>query len=106
MIRSGKWKLWVDQEFSGREVNVAPYDLEADPQELHDLAGDPGREEIRQRLLDRVLNGWDPDMVRNEAVRSLQDYRLVAQWGKATLPELAETMEAPPTHIEQDVEIL
>ena len=106
MIRSGKWKLWADQEVPGHEPDVALFDLENDPHELRDLSSSPEHAEVRQRLLARALDGWDPDVVREQAAGRYQDYMAVAKWGRALRPDLPETMLPPPPEIEDDVEIL
>jgi choline-sulfatase len=107
MVRWGRWKLWVDQETPGAAPNVALFDLDQDPQELHDLAADPAHAGIRQRLYARVMDGWDPDMVRREAVSRSDDYGTIAEWGRTVKPAaLPEQLLPPPASIEDDVEIL
>ena len=84
---------------------MALFDLEHDPGELHDLGRDPRYAGIRLELLSRVLDGWDPDLVRREAVARTRDYRMVANWGShlgGALPELLK----PPPGTGDDVEIL
>ncbi len=106
MIRSGKWKLWADQEVPGQAPNVALFDLENDPQELQDLGQDPRHAKIRQQLLEKVQKSWDPDAIRRAADRKRQDYTLVREWVQAVKPDLPETLPPPPPEIEDDVEIL
>lgn len=106
MIRSGKWKLWADQEVPGQVPNVALFDLENDPQELQDLSRHPRCAEIRRQLLEKVLHGWHPDAVRRAADQKRQDYTRIREWAQAVKPVLPETLPPPPPEIEDDVEIL
>ncbi|MDA0745070.1 MAG: sulfatase-like hydrolase/transferase [bacterium] len=106
MIRSDQWKLWVDQEVPGESPNVALFNLEDDPGELHNLADDPAHAEIRARLLNRVLDGWDPDRVRTECLARSEDYKMIVRWTRNHYPTLPEQLPAPPPEIEDDVEIL
>jgi choline-sulfatase len=71
MVRRGRYKY----------VYSAPdpeqlYDLESDPDELHNLAAEPGFEETRRAFFDEVMALWDPEAVRREVVAS-QHRRLV-----------------------------
>lgn len=106
MIRSGQWKLWVDQEATGQELNVALFDLQNDPGELHDLSKDPAYSQIRRDLLAKVLNEWDPEYVRSESLRKAQDYSLIAKWGRNVGKSLPELLPPPHPSIEDDVQIL
>ncbi|MCL7453447.1 MAG: choline-sulfatase, partial [Anaerolineae bacterium] len=47
-----------------------------DPDELHNLAAEPGFEETRRAFFDEVMALWDPEAVRREVVAS-QRRRLV-----------------------------
>ena len=106
MIRSGPWKLWVDQPQEGAEVDVALFNLENDPREIHDLSTDPGHSEIREELLGKVMGHWDPDAVRREVTDLRAGYEYVREWARALRPTLPETLPPPPPEIEDDVEIL
>ncbi len=105
MVRSGKWKLWADQEHPGTDPNAALFDLASDPGELRDLADDPAFAGVRQDLLRKVRIGWDPDSVREEAEGMAEDYARVVRWGRAVQLTLPEQL-VPPPGIEDDVEIL
>jgi choline-sulfatase len=55
MIRSGNWKLIYAHGYP-----VQLYDLASDPHERRDLGGIAEHAAVRERLLARVLDGWDP----------------------------------------------
>jgi arylsulfatase len=65
MIRDGRWKLSLYRDphdptrYEGREDRVL-FDLENDPEEVHNLAHDPVYAEVITELLDK-LAAWDRD---------------------------------------------
>ena len=74
MVRAGKWKLCYNH---GDPSEFELYDLESDPGEFTNLADDPGRSAIRDRLFARILKEWaDPDRLSRE-IESSQDTRFV-----------------------------
>ena len=46
------------------------FDLAADPDELHDLAGLPEHAELQRRLHARAVEGWDPEEVHARILHS------------------------------------
>ncbi len=66
MIRSGKWKLCYGH---GDPPELELYDLEKDPGEFGNLADRPEYQEIRSGLFNRLLRGWDPDLVTAQVLR-------------------------------------
>src|SRR5690606_33055479 len=46
------------------------YDLRADPQELHNLAGQGATAELERRLRDALLAGWPADAVMEDVLAS------------------------------------
>jgi choline-sulfatase len=81
MIRSGRYKL----------VHVNGYrpllfDLENDPFELEDRGDDPAFAGIRTALSERVLAGWDPDMIAREVALRRREKDLLAAWGRSIQP--------------------
>lgn len=58
MLRRGRYKL---NYYHGGEPEV--FDLEADPGEFHDLAGDPSLRSVREELLRSLFNRWNPDEI-------------------------------------------
>jgi choline-sulfatase len=81
MVRSGRFKLVY---YHGQRPQL--FDLAADPDELVDLADDPGHATLRQALTDRVLEGWDPDAIALRMARKTAAKRLLSDWAKAVKP--------------------
>jgi arylsulfatase A-like enzyme len=104
MIRSGGWKLWA----YGDEQNMPPalFNLDEGPDELNDLGEDPTYLQIRNRLLERVYEEWDP----KEAARKSQEYvgyfEVLGRWGQTVKPESPDAMVFPSAEYERDVELL
>ncbi len=79
MIRRGPWKLI---HYEGCEEPML-FNLDEDPDEFEDRAGDPSCGDARDYLEDRVLEGWDPDA----ALRTLRHRRrrrdVLVEWRRA-----------------------
>lgn len=54
------------------------YDLDSDPLELENLAGDPAHQDTRNRLRSEILDGWDPERISARCIQS-QKERLFIQ---------------------------
>ena len=68
MLRSGKWKLCYNH---GCPPEWELYDLEADPGEFTNLAGQQTYGEVVDNLTERILEKWeDPDRLTREIVAS------------------------------------
>jgi len=81
MVRSGRFKLVY---YHGQRPQL--FDLEADPDETTDLADAPGHQTIRQALIDRVLDGWDPEAIALRMARKTASKQLLSAWAKAVKP--------------------
>lgn len=81
MVRQGRWKLHF---YAGQPPLL--FDMEADPQEQRNLAGDPANAEIVGELTALVLDGWDPKAIaaRMRIRRDRKDVQ--AEWAARTLP--------------------
>ena len=65
MVRRGPWKYVYT-----RGLPPMLYNLEQDPDELHDLAGTPACAAIESELRARALQGWDPEQVHARILAS------------------------------------
>jgi choline-sulfatase len=81
MVRSGRWKLIY---YHGEPLQL--FDLNADPHERNDLAASTEHREIRDRLLARVLDGWDPDRIATRLRERRLDKDLIGQWARNVRP--------------------
>jgi len=91
MIRRGRWKLYKYADVTPRVM----FDMEADPQELHDLAADQTLAPQREQLLRDLYQWWDPVDVRRDCDRQLMDLQLLSAWGAAAKPSHDDTMAVP-----------
>ncbi len=94
MIRQGPWKLI---HYHGYEPML--FNLEHDPHEFHDRAGDPQCRDVRQHLHDRIRLNWDPYKGVSFLERLFDDREILQQWFQAS--ELTDEYEeyhwdAPP----------
>ena len=103
MIRSGQWKLWVYAD--SQKLPPALFNLEDDPGELNDLGQDPQYAEIRDKLLHKVYQGWDPEAVRKGVLQNKRDYQSIARWAQTVDPPAPDIMKVPPPAHEADVEL-
>jgi len=81
MIRSGAWKLIYTHD-----CEPQLFDLASDPHERRDLAGDARHAQVRERLLARVLDGWDPEHIRTRIAERRRDKDLIGAWARSIEP--------------------
>jgi len=81
MVRSGAWKLIY---MHGHPPQL--FNLVHDPDERHDLAGDPAHASMRERLLARVLDGWDPARVGARIAERRRDKDVIGAWARHVRP--------------------
>lgn len=74
MVRDGAWKLIVAE---GDPPQL--YNLEADPDERHNRAGEAAVQAVEQALWRQVLNRWQPDRLHAQVLASQARRRLVQQ---------------------------
>jgi choline-sulfatase len=65
MVRDGRWKYIYTH---GHPAQL--FDLDADPRELQDRAGDAELADVAARLEDAVLDGWDADALHRDVLAS------------------------------------
>nr|WP_306269410.1 sulfatase-like hydrolase/transferase [Pararhizobium sp. IMCC3301] len=81
MVRLGRYKYIYHH---GHRDQL--FDLQDDPPELRDLIDDPAFAGVGQRLLDRVLAGWDPNAISASLATNGADQAMLEEWAKATRP--------------------
>ena len=91
MVRRGPWKLYRNHDGTPPVL----FNLEDDPGELVDLGADPALEGIRQELLDRLHDGWDPESISRQNVDLNRDMEALSAWGKAVQPPYADSLPIP-----------
>ena len=91
MVRRGPWKLSL---YHGSGCQL--FNLEEDPEERNDRAEDPSCASIRDDLLTRVSEGWDPERVAETVRRRGVGSTLLRAWTKATRPPDPDFWQAPP----------
>ncbi|MFQ6042421.1 MAG: sulfatase-like hydrolase/transferase [Candidatus Poribacteria bacterium] len=82
MIRHGDWKL---NYYHGQPPQL--FNLKDDPHELHDRAQDSVCREVRESLTQKVLEGWNPDVIAEKMKAKRADLKILAAWARQTRPE-------------------
>jgi choline-sulfatase len=88
-LRTGRWKL---SYVHGFEPEL--FDLESDPDEWRDLAGDPAHRATRERLMARMLERWDPAACDRE--RQASERRRLAINGVIPGEKIGWGIASPP----------
>ena len=81
MVRRGRFKLI----YTHGHPDLL-FDLEADPDELTNLAGDPAYGEVHAQLGSLLMDGWDPDAI-DRTIRLSQSERLFIKDAPGTSPD-------------------
>jgi len=70
MIRDARWKcVFFD------DLRAQLFDMQEDPQEFHDLGGDPAYAPVRERMREQLF-----DWLRRRKIHLTIDYSTMAQW--------------------------
>jgi choline-sulfatase len=77
MVRQGRYKL---NYYFGESPEL--FDIESDPDEFRDLAGEAEYAPVRDELIEMALHTWDPRAI-DRRVRESQHRRLIIQRGTA-----------------------
>tara|TARA_R110002167_G_scaffold44909_10_gene134958 strand:- start:628 stop:1425 length:798 start_codon:yes stop_codon:yes gene_type:complete len=93
MIRQGRYKLIHYHGFPSQL-----FDLEEDPLEEFDLAGDSAHASIVKQLTEAVLRGWDPDAVRAQIEETLEAKALLQKWAQQVNPPSAYMWQMQSDH--------
>ena len=62
---------------------------------MHNLGSDPNCENIRNRLVSRIFEHWDPEYVLRESTHIDRDIGLITRWGQAIQPTLPDSVAVP-----------
>lgn len=82
MLRQGRFKLIYHH---GHPDQL--FDLETDPDEMNDLAGQPDHAAIQRQMRMRVLADWDPAAILRQVDRQVADQAVLAQWAAHVNPD-------------------
>jgi choline-sulfatase len=93
MVRSGTRKLVYSHGYAAQL-----YDLARDPHERNDLAGDAAHAEVRDRLLARVLEGWDPERIAHRIRERRREKAILEAWARAVQPRDEFRWQLLPEH--------
>lgn len=87
MLRRGRWKLCYAPGANPSEPpELELYDLEHDPGEFENLAGDARLAGVQRDLLARLLREWDPWHVRAEVLCSQRSRRIIERARRSAEP--------------------
>jgi choline-sulfatase len=81
MVRLDEWKLVY---YYGQEPQL--FNLEDDPDELVDRAGDPACQAVRRELTQMVLEGWHPGEIAQKMAAMRDETEILRQWAQHTRP--------------------
>ena len=106
MVRRDQYKFW--RTFRGeRELPATLFDLNADPEELSDMAAAPDAADVVAELSALITaDGWDPAAIASESLAGEKDYQYQAEWTKAVRPAAPYQVPMPPPFVDTDVELL
>ena len=82
MVRKDNFKLIY---YHGYDVEL--FDLDNDPDELNDLAGDNNYLDKKNELLDLVLKDWDPEKIHKRMIVLKSEQMIQIDWARNTDPE-------------------
>ena len=81
MVRMDQWKLIYHHE-----QPLQLFDVNDDPHEQSDRAGDPSCHTVMRALTDLVLDGWDPRAVVTGLRESRRQMNIIREWCTRTNP--------------------
>ncbi|MHC4432588.1 MAG: sulfatase-like hydrolase/transferase [Planctomycetota bacterium] len=82
MLRTGRWK-YIYHEGAPDQL----FDLQSDPDELHDLIGVVDYHDVASELQRRVLEDWNPATIRTRMTKNAKDKVILRSWAEAVRPE-------------------
>ena len=82
MVRVGDWKLVYYHGYHDPQL----FNLADDPDERDDRANDPRCRSVREELMRRALEHWDPDRIAERMRVLKREQDLMVQWARNTDP--------------------
>ena len=73
---------------------------------MHDLGTDDEHAEVRDELLSKVQEGWDPEAARLDSIDATKSRSILTAWGREARPECPDTLPFPDEEVEADIELL
>ena len=92
MVRVGDWKLVYYHGYHDPQL----FNLADDPDELDDRANDPRCRSVREALMRRALEHWDPDLIASRMRVLKREQDLMVQWARNTDPPDHATLGPSP----------
>ena len=81
MVRKGPWKY---NYYHGAPSEL--FNMDEDPDEFHNLAGDPAYQRVCRELEELVLDGWDPEKISLQRRVYRERVSYMRRWSKAVNP--------------------
>ncbi len=91
MVRTGPWKLNYYHETKSCQL----FNLENDPGEIHDRAGDPDCRDVVETLSARIHGRWSAEGIQAALDRQNRGRALIRSCGHAPIPHPAPSFEPP-----------
>lgn len=90
MVRRDRWK-YVYYDGEGESL----FDMEADPQEIHDLAQSPEHQKICDSMRAEAMQGWDPAAINHLLNEREERNRVLFDWMKSRFRDDPELYRGP-----------
>ena len=81
MIRQAEWKLVY---YHGQPPQL--FNLAEDPEELVNRAQDPAAQEVLKTLTGRILEGWQPELIKQKLAAKRADNAILKAWARQVQP--------------------
>lgn len=82
MLRTERWK-YVYHDGGPDQL----FDMQADPDEVHDLIDSSDQQQVASDLRQRILEDWDPATIRTRMAKHAKDKTALRAWAEAVGPE-------------------
>lgn len=91
MLRKGKYKLVVYVGYDKPQF----FDLEADPEELHDLAEKSEYAQVIKEMTEELMQSWDGEAAETFCNDFLKEFFIIREWSNTTRMEMPAHWAAP-----------